>query len=155
MNRLWLRFALCIYALLYAICLPLMLGIEDSYSDYHELNPIIFPLATIGVSLGLWLHRGIEWKIPAGLLIIIASFNVADWPIIHNIAAVLFFMVSTWIMITDKRFRIFGILSLVAYPLLFTEVEESLFLFEVMQIPILASYHVARVLYLLKLKKKV
>lgn len=155
MNRLWLRFALCIYALLYAICLPLMLGIEDSYSDYHELNPIIFPLATIGVSLGLWLHRGIEWKIPAGLLIIIASFNVADWPIIHNIAAVLFFMVSTWIMITDKRFRIFGILSIVAYPLLFTEVEESLFLFEVMQIPILASYHVARVLYLLKLKKKV
>ena len=155
MNRLWLRFALCIYALLYAICLPLMLGIEDSYSDYHELNPIIFPLATIGVSLGLWLHRGIEWKIPAGLLIIIASFNVADWPIIHNIAAVLFFMISTWIMIGDKRFKIFGILSFVTYPLLFTEVEESLFLFEVLQIPILASYHVARVLYLLELKKKV
>lgn len=155
MNRLWLRFALCIYALLYAICLPLMLGIEDSYSDYHELNPIIFPLATIGVSLGLWLHRSIEWKIPAALLIIIASFNVADWPTIHNIAAILFFIASTWIMVTDKRFRIFGILSLVTYPLLFTKVEESLFLFEVMQIPILALYHVTRVLYLLKLKKKV
>ena len=46
MGRLWLRFALCVYALMYAICLPLALGIEDSYSDYHSIKPIIFPIIT-------------------------------------------------------------------------------------------------------------
>lgn len=154
MNRLWFRFALCIYALLYAVLLPLILGIEDSYSDYHVLKPIIFPLATIGVSFGLWMHSEIQWKISAILLIIIALFNVADWPVIHNTTAILFFINSTYIMVKDKRFKIFGILSLLAYPLLLVNSNYYLFLFEVLQIPILASYHFVRVIYLMKLKNK-
>lgn len=155
MNKLWFRFVLCLYALLYAICLPLILGIENSYSDFHTLEPVLFPIATILVSLGLWLHKGIKWKIPAFLLIIVACFNVVDWPQIHNIAAVLFFISSTWIMHRDKRFKLFGILSILMYPLLWLNVEKSLFIFEAIQIPLLAAYHLARVVYLLKLKKKV
>lgn len=155
MNRLWLRFALCIYAILYTVCLPLILGIEDSYSDYHQLKPILFPLLTIGVSLGLWLHRSIEWKIPAFLLIIIASFSVANYPTIHNISAILFFMSSTWIMLFDKRFKIFGIISAILYPTIFIDAEQNLFLFEVLQIPILSLYHFSRVVYLMRLKKKI
>ena len=153
MNRLWFRFALCVYALLYAIFLPLILGIEDSYSDYHVLKPILFPIATAGVSLGLWMHRGNSWKLPAALLIVISCFNVTGWPIIHNIAAILFFITSTWIMVTDKRFKIFGILSILAYPILLVNYSFYLFLFEMIQIPILASYHIYRVIYLIKLKK--
>lgn len=154
MKRLWLRFALCAYALLYTICLPLLLGIENSYSDYHNLIPIVFPIITIGVSLGLWLHRNHKWKLPAFLLVIIACFNNNDWGFIHNTAAILFFILSTYNMIGDKRFRFFGILSLIAYPLLFLKSEESLFIFEAVQIPILSTYHLARVIYLLKLKNK-
>ena len=154
MNKLWLRFALCVYALLYAVLLPLFLGIEDSYSDYHVVEPVLFPLATIGVSFGLWMHKEIQWKISAVLLIIIALFNVADWPVIHNTAAILFFINSTYIMVKDKRFKIFGILSLLIYPLLLINSNYYLFLFEVFQIPILALYHFYRVLYLMKLKKR-
>jgi hypothetical protein len=134
--------------------LPLFLGIEDSYSDYHVVEPVLFPLATIGVSFGLWMHKEIQWKISAVLLIIIALFNVADWPVIHNTAAILFFINSTYIMVKDKRFKIFGILSLLIYPLLLINSNYYLFLFEVFQIPILASYHFYRVLYLMKLKKR-
>ena len=154
MNKLWLRFALCVYALLYAVLLPLFLGIEDSYSDYHVVEPVLFPLATIGVSFGLWMHKEIQWKISAVLLIIIALFNVADWPVIHNTTAILFFINSTYIMVKDKRFKIFGILSLLIYQLLLINSNYYLFLFEVFQIPILASYHFYRVLYLMKLKKR-
>ena len=154
MNKLWLRFALCVYALLYAVLLPLFLGIEDSYSDYHVVEPVLFQLATIGVSFGLWMHKEIQWKISAVLLIIIALFNVADWPVIHNTTAILFFINSTYIMVKDKRFKIFGILSLLIYPLLLINSNYYLFLFEVFQIPILASYHFYRVLYLMKLKKR-
>ena len=152
MNKLWLRFALCVYALLYAVLLPLFLGIEDSYSDYHVVEPVLFPLATIGVSFGLWMHKEIQWKISAVLLIIIALFNVADWPVIHNTAAILFFINSTYIMVKDKRFKIFGILSIFAYPILLVNYSFYLFLFELIQIPILASYHIYRVIYLIKLK---
>jgi hypothetical protein len=137
------------------VCLPLILGIEDSYSDYHQLKPILFPLLTIGVSLGLWLHRSIEWKIPAFLLIIIASFSVTNYPTIHNISAILFFMSSTWIMLFDKRFKIFGIISAILYPTLFIDTEQNLFLFEVLQIPILSFYHFSRVVYLMRLKNKI
>jgi hypothetical protein len=154
MKRLWLRFTLCLYAVMYTIGLPLILGIEDSYSDYHNLKPIIFPIVTIGVSLGLWLHRSREWKLAAFLLIIIACFNNDDWTILHNTSAILFFILSSYIMINDKRFRFFGIVSLLAYPLLFTDIKEKLFIFEAIQIPILSTYHLARVLYLLKLKTK-
>tara|TARA_Y100000385_G_scaffold30523_1_gene28812 strand:+ start:267 stop:734 length:468 start_codon:yes stop_codon:yes gene_type:complete len=154
MGRLWLRFALCVYALMYAICLPLALGIEDSYSDYHSIKPIIFPIITIGVSFGLWLHRGTEWKIPAFLLIVVACFNNDDWNVVHNTAAILFFISSTYIMVKDKRFKIFGIISLLVYPFLLIKIPERLFLFELIQIPILATYHLFRVLYLLKLKNK-
>jgi len=154
MKRLWLRFALCAYALLYTICLPLLLGIENSYSDYHNLIPIVFPIITIGVSLGLWLHRNHKWKLPAFLLVIIACFNNSDWGFIHNTAAILFFILSTYNMIGDKRFRFFGIISLIAYPLLFLKSEESLFIFEAVQIPILSTYHLFRVIYLLNLKNK-
>ena len=154
MKRLWLRFTLCLYAVMYTIGLPLILGVEDSYSDYHNLKPIIFPIVTIGVSLGLWLHRSREWKLAALLLIIIACFNNEDWTAVHNTAAILFFILSTYIMINDKRFKMFGIISIIAYPLLFLNTEQNLFLFEAIQIPILSTYHLARVIYLLKLKNK-
>jgi len=154
MKRLWLRLALCVYAVLYTICLPLILGIENSYSDYHAIEPVVFPIVTIGVSFGLWLHRSYKWKLSALLLIIIACFNNEDWTVVHNTAAILFFILSTYIMINDKRFKMFGIISIIAYPLLFLNTEQNLFLFEAIQIPILSTYHLARVIYLLKLKNK-
>ena len=78
--------------------MPLFLGIEDSYSDYHVVEPVLFPLATIGVSFGLWMHKEIQWKISSVLLIIIALFNVADWPVIHNTAAILFSSEDTFLL---------------------------------------------------------
>ena len=154
MNKLWLRLALCVYALMYTVMLPLILGIENSYSDYHEIKPFVFPIITIAVSSGLWLHKKIEWKVAASFLIIVACFNHVNWPIIHNSAAIIFFIISTFIMIMDKRFSIFGILSAISYALLFINIDQNLFLFEVVQIPLISMYHASRVIYLIRLKNK-
>jgi len=153
-NRLWIRLGLCIYAIAYALALPMIFGIQMSYSSYHGNASAWFPLATIIVSLGLWLHRSREWELPAMALITVSCFNCFDWPMIHNIAAMIFFISSTWIMIRDKRYGAWGKISLVCYTLLLLMKDGGLFWFEMIQIILIATYHMRRVIHLINIRKE-
>ena len=148
-TKLWIRLGSCIYAMAYAIGLPIIFGIQDSYSSYHGNSPDWFTIATIIVTTGLWLHRSREWEIPAGALIAVSLFNMFDWPIIHFTAAIIFFVSATAIMMRDKRYGLYGIISLMFYPILMTQ--GGLFWFEATQIILVAAYHMRRVLHLIEL----
>ena len=153
-RLLWFRFGLTCYAMAYALALPMAFGIQGSYSSYHAVAPIIFPLATTIISLGLWLHRSKEWEIPAIALVVVSLFNMFEWPMIHNTAAMAFFMSATAIMIRDKRYGLYGIKSLLFYPLLMIIEDGGLFWFEAIQIVLVAAYHMRRVLHLIELNKR-
>ena len=151
-SRLWFRLGLCIYAIVYGIQWPLMHGVELSYSSYYAIAPTGFALTTLLVSLGLWLHRSKEWEMPAMALMVVAAFNCFTWPMIHNTAAMVFFISSTWIMMQDKRYGYWGRMSLMWYALLLITKDGGLFWFEVIQIQLIATYHMRRVVHLIKLK---
>ena len=116
-SRLWLRLILCCYAIVYGIGWPLIHGMELSYSSYYAIAPTGFALTTFLVSLGLWLHRSKEWEMPALALMVVAAFNCYTWPMIHNTAAMVFFIASTWIMMRDRRYGYWGRMSLMWYAL--------------------------------------
>jgi len=150
-NRLWIRLGLCIYAIVYGIQWPLMHGVELSYSSYYAIAPTGFTLTTLLVSLGLWLHRSKEWEMPAMALMVVAAFNCYEWPMVHNIAAMAFFMSSTYMMIRDKRYGAWGKISLAWYAMLLLMKDGGLFWFEAIQIILIATYHMRRVIHLMKL----
>ena len=152
-NRLWLRLGLCIYAIIYGVSLPMMFGISTSYSSYYTDAPMIFLIMTFVVSLGLWLHRNKEWEIPAMALMVVACFDCFRWPMIHNIAAMIFFISSTWIMLRDKRYGVWGRMSLIWYAILLMIEDGGLFWFEMIQIILIATYHMRRVIHLIRLRK--
>lgn len=152
MSKLWVRLILCVYAMLYGIALPMIFGIQLSYSSYYSNTPTGFALATFLVSLGLWLHRSKEWELPAMALMVVAAFNCYSWPMVHNTAAMIFFIASTWIMIRDKRYGWWGRASIMWYALLLITKDGGLFWFEVIQIQLIATYHMRRVVHLIKLK---
>jgi hypothetical protein len=130
-----------------------MHGMELSYSSYYAIAPSGFALTTFIVSLGLWLHRSKEWEIPAMALMVVACFDCFRWPMIHNIAAMIFFITSTWIMLRDKRYGVWGKISLAWYTLLLLMKDGGLFWFEMIQIILIATYHMRRVIHLMRLRK--
>jgi len=72
---------------------------------------------------------------------------------IHNIAAMIFFITSTWIMLRDKRYGVWGKISLAWYTLLLLMKDGGLFWFEMIQIILIATYHMRRVIHLMRLRK--
>lgn len=150
-SKLWIRLGLCCYAIIYGIALPVLFGQQLSYSSYHANAPEWFPIATFLVSLGLWLHRSREWELPGLALMVVAAFNCFTWPMIHNTAAMVFFISSTWIMIRDKRYGMWGRMSLMWYAVLLMTEDAGLFWFEVIQIQLIATYHMRRVIHLIGL----
>ena len=147
-----LSIALCVYAIVYVIVLPMVFGVQKSYSSYYSNSPEWFMLLTSILALGLWKYTGDGWVVPAYALSAVALFNHLAYPITHFTAAIVFFVATTVIMIRDKRYAWYGRMSLMCYPLLLISNRGGLFWFEVIQIIILAAYHMRRVLHIMKLR---
>jgi hypothetical protein len=142
-NQLRVRFAACVYALLYIITLPAMYGILPSYSSYYLLADGWYALATSAVALGMWMHRDIKWSVPSYALVGIALFNYVDYYIIHHILAFIFFVSSTYIMYKDKRYGRFGDVSITWYVLLV--LPGGIFWFEAIQAVLIVAFHMSYV----------
>ena len=150
--KLQLSIALCVYAIVYTIGLPMVFGIQQSYSSYYSNSPMWFMLLTSVLAIGLWEFTSEGWTLPASALCAVALFNYEAWPIIHYVAAITFFVSATLLMLKDKRYKSYGRLSLAGYPLLIMICVGELFWFEAMQIIVIAAYHTRRVIHLIKLK---
>ena len=128
--------------------LPLYYGWEESYSRYYTHSPIVFTLIFNTLAIGLLIHRNNEWKYPSFFLIILALFNMHDFPLLHYSSAILFFLTTTYAMWNDKRVPWFGRLSLMGYFLFFI----GLMYFEVYQVLLMCLFHLIYTYKLFKVK---
>lgn len=142
-TQLALRAAVCIYSILYVIGWPLLYGILPSYSSYYIFGGIYFTLATSIIAWALWMHRDIKWSVPAYALIGVALFNYIDYIMLHHILAIIFFVSSTYLMRTDKRFDWLGDISVTWYILLIFP--NGIFWFEAIQAVLISVFHLSYV----------
>jgi len=150
-TNLCTRFVLTLLGLGAMFGLPAYFGWEESYSRYYTHSPLLFTLIFNILALGLMIHRNQEWKYPSLFLIVLALFNMHDFPFIHYSSAVLFFFTTTYAMWNDKRVAWFGRISLIGYILFFID----LMWFEMFQVFLMCIFHLLYTfkLFFLKINK--
>lgn len=141
---------IAIYGLVFAILMPVMYGIESSYSMYDLHNPILLGVSLAILGFGLYLHKSNKWIVPSIALICVAMFDIS-YPNVHNTCAFIFFLSSTWVLLLDEKFTRLGYYSLAVYGTLLIP-DYGLFWFELLQISIVAFYHIAYAYRMLTLK---
>lgn len=151
-TRLRLKLIACIYPLVYLITLPAIYGILPSYSSYYILGQEWFTYATISMALSMWLHRDLRWSWPSYALIGVAIFNCVDYHIIHNIFAIVFFLSSTYLMYSDKRFPAIGRVSIIWYILI--ALPGGIFWFEIVQASLISWFHMRYILLWMKVRRQ-
>ena len=125
-----------------------MYGYKESYSRYYNDCPLLFTSVFNTLALGLMIHRNKEWVYPSVFLIILAMFNMHDFPIIHYAGAIAFFIGATYAMWNDKRIPLFGRISLVLYSLWVFD----LIWFEMAQVFLICIFHLRYTLKMMDLK---
>jgi hypothetical protein len=125
-----------------------MYGYKESYSRYYNDCPLLFTSVFNTLALGLMIHRNKEWVYPSVFLIILAMFNMHDFPIIHYAGAIAFFIGATYAMWNDKRVPLFGRISLVLYSLWVFD----LIWFEMAQVFLICIFHLRYTLKMMDLK---
>jgi len=138
-SQLRLRFIACIYPIAYMLVWPLIYGILPAYSNYYIFGGIYFTLATSMMAWAMYLHRDIKWSVPAYALVGVALFDYIDYWMLHNIFAFIFFLSSTYLMKTDKRFDWLGDISVTWYVLLV--IPGGVFWFEAIQAVLISWFH--------------
>ena len=144
------RMLIAIYGLVFAIIMPILYGIETSYSMYYLHNPILLGISLVILGFGLYLHKSNKWIVPSIALICVSMFDI-DYPNIHNTCAVIFFLSSTWILFLDEKFARLGYYSLAVYGTLLIP-DYGLFWFELLQLTIVAFYHITYAFRMLNIK---
>jgi hypothetical protein len=89
-----------------------------------------------------------KWRVPALLLLLLTVFSVEDWFILHNILAVLFFIVSAIPLWSLKKFRFYLPIYLVSVVFLFFD---GFYWMETWAILTLGIYHVHLMLFTRKI----
>jgi hypothetical protein len=84
-----------------------------------------------------------KWRIPATLLLLLTSFSVTDYFVLHNIFAILFFIFSAVSLWSIKKFRYYLIIFLLSVLFLF----HGLFWAETWGIITLVFYHAHLTIY--------
>jgi len=150
-NQYWFRTIACIYPIAYVLIWPLLYGILPSYSSYYILGGMFFTLATSMMAWAMYLHRDIKWSVPAYALVGVALFNCVDYWTLHNILAIIFFVSSTYLMRTDKRFDWLGDISVTWYILLV--MPGGVFWFEAIQAVLISWFHLSYVRRLWRVRR--
>lgn len=84
-----------------------------------------------------------KWRVPAILLLLLTSFSVTDYFVLHNIFAVLFFIFSAVSLWSIKKFRYYFFIFLLSSLFLF----DGLFWAETWGIITLVLYHTHLTIY--------
>lgn len=149
-KNIFSRILISTYGVFFALIMPILYGIENSYSSYYLHDPLLLGTSLSLLGIGLWLHRNHKWTLPAIALVIVAIFDMRN-PEIHNTFAFIFFLSSSWVIFLDDRFKRLGWYSLLTYSLLVIE-NTGIFWFEFVQIIMISCYHIAYAYKMLKTK---
>ena len=127
-----------------------VIGPLPSYSHYWDtpMRPLfIFTNATTSY----YLFSMKKWWIPSSLLLLVTAFSNDQYFIIHNVVAVLFFIVSVWAIITGKRGRGFIIPYLIG--VMYLAITKNIFWAETIGICTMCLYHLYPIVLLYFYKK--
>ena len=118
------------------------------YGDNHAISRCwdtpLQPLFIITNALvSFFFFKIPKWRIPAILLLLLTSFSVTDYFVLHNIFAVLFFIFSGVSLWSIKKFRYYLIIFLLSALFLF----HGLFWAETWGIITLVFYHTHLTIY--------
>lgn len=126
-----------------SLALPILLvrigGVEPrSFSQYY-FTPAwwIFVSTLVWISIGLISTLNFLSMLRGVCLQIVAIFDCHFYPEVHNVAAVLFFMISFYQIVNDKRYRFIGYLMLFFAPIC----TMSLYYGELIQILLISLFH--------------
>lgn len=147
-TNLIIRLILSTLGIIFIIGLPLIFGYKESYSRYYDDSPLIFTTVFSILAIGLFFHRNKEWTYSSIFLIILALFNMYDFPIVHYISAAAFFFTSTYAMWNDKRVKWFGRVSAISYIFFIL----NLFWFEMIQVLLICIFHLIYIIRMFNLK---
>lgn len=89
-----------------------------------------------------------KWRIPAILLLLLTVFSVQNWFVLHNVLAILFFIMSGVSMLSVKKFRFYIPIYLIS---LFFLLNGGFFWMETWAIICLVAYHMHIMFYTLNL----
>lgn len=89
-----------------------------------------------------------KWRISATLLLLLTVFSVQNWFVLHNVLAILFFIMSGISMLSVKKFRFYIPIYLIS---LFFLLNGGFFWMETWAIICLVAYHMHIMFYTLRL----
>jgi len=145
----WFDFHIKLFVIILAALTPLILFLTQGYlpsiSSYWEtpMQPL-FIITNASTSYHLY---GIKnWRLPAFFLLFLTAFSVTDFEIIHNIVAVLFFIICLYPLYVARHYKFVFWVYMVSLPLMIYD----LFLGESIAVAALCLYHG---LVLLKVKR--
>ena len=138
------RMVICIFALFLPYILVISTGERlDSFSAYFYTG--IGPLFVSILSLVCYLMFNMPKWIPAAILLFgVIMFPCDDFPTIHNICAVLFFIASAAAIVFEKRESWMGYAMILFAPIALYD----LFVCEVILVSIVSTYNLRKLLTL-------
>lgn len=136
------RIMICIIALLMPALLVIITHQRlDSFSQYYYTSA--GPLFISVLALTCYMMFGNPKWIPAAVALgTVLMFPCNEWPMTHNIAAVMFFFLSAIAMLFEKQDKFMGILMLISGPIALWD----LFVAEVLLVSMISLYHIRRLL---------
>ena len=148
-DKIWFRFLVIAIALASPFVCLFSIGELDSYSEYwvSDARPL-FIFTNAATSYFLFSMR--NWWISAICLMLLTAFSFDQYLWVHNISAILFFIVSGIAIYKSIKFRYYLLpyLSSIVILLLF-----GIFWAEVVGITVISSYHLHRLITYIKISK--
>lgn len=110
-----------------------------------ELQPLFIFVNALTSYFFFDAHR---WRLPSVFILLLTSFSVVSFPILHNILATLFFASCLYPIWKLHRFRFYVWIYLLAVPIGFVM---GLFWGEVFGVYVLCFYHIHIVMHMYKI----
>lgn len=141
------RIAVCIIAILMPFILVISTGEKlGSYSQYFYTPAGPFFIGVLSLTCFM-MFGNVNWIPSATALSLVALFPANDYPTVHNISAVIFFIISAIAMLFDNEDKWMGVFMIITGPLVLFD----LFVAEFILISTIATFHMRRLLRLKKL----
>lgn len=133
-----------IISFLFPLTILITLGPLDSISASWETS--LQPMFIVTNALTSYFFFELKkWRLPAFFLLLLTAFNFNDYEIVHNISAVLFFILCIRGLYFIKKFRIYVLVYMLS-PIIW--IISNLFWFEVYAISTLCLYHLNLIYYI-------
>jgi len=146
----YVRMIVCMIGLLLPLLVIAISGeYRPSVSNYFYTSAGPFLIFSLGL-ISYTMMQEKTW-VPSGVLLaMVAIFPNVDYPYIHNISAIVFFIISTAAITFDKRYRWMGFVMMASSFLTI----HSLMLAESVLIPMISAYHLHRLSVIQKILKR-